>query len=143
MIRPPTINDVDRLVELGVEFGEKSRPVHTMSVDAELVRDTIYRVIENKDSIGFVLEEDGIVEGFIYGVILRTFFSHEWVLQELAWYSRRQVAGLRLMKVFEEEAKQRGIKKIVMGSKPEFCDLRKIYIRKGYRLFEEQFIKEI
>jgi hypothetical protein len=34
-----------------------------------------------------------------------------------------------------------GVNKIVIGSKPAFCNLRKIYERRGYTLLEEQYLK--
>ena len=144
MIRKAELKDVEAIVALGVEFGEKSKSIHTLNVCTKTIWKTVCSALEYPDSaVLLVAEDEKGIAGVIYGAACKTFFSDEIVLQELAWYSRRKVFGFALFKALEAEAKLRGIKKIVVGSKPAFFDLRKVYEKRGYKLLEEQFIKEI
>ena len=143
MIRPATANDIEAIVALGVEFAIKSQPVHTMSVNVEKIKMVVTSAITSDDAILLVSDIDGKVEGIIFGLILPSYFSDDKILQELALYSKKNRGGLELIDTFEKEARLRGIHKIIVGSKPDFYDLKKIYERKGYKLLETQYIKEI
>ena len=142
MIRPAEIKDIDSLVELGVEFGNKSLFIHTLQVSERKIRETMTNAIANISMILLVLEIDGKIEGGIFGMVLTPYFSDEKILQEMALYSRQKMGGIRLIEAFECRAKEIGIKKIIIGSKPMFYDLGKIYKRRKYKLLEEHYIKE-
>ena len=90
-----------------------------------------------------VLEAEGVIQGFIFGFITEPFFSEELILQEMAFYCHPGYAGFKLLDALESEARLRGLKRIAVGCKPDFCDLSRYYERKGYRLLEESFIKEL
>ena len=138
MIRKAQVEDIEALVELGVEFGLASQKVHTLPVSADKIHATLRQTLVYPDAVLLVLEIEGKIEGVIYGMVLTSYFSEEPVLQELALYSRKQKGGLRLIEAFEAEAKARGIKKIVVGSKPAFCDLRKMYEKRNYKFIEKK-----
>jgi hypothetical protein len=141
MIRKATEKDIEDITAIGLEFGIKSRFVHTMQVDEFKIRGAIQAALVDVNSVLLVSEINGKVEGAIFGMVLQPFFSEEKVLQELALYSRKQTGFLHLLDAFEDAAKDLGVNKIVIGSKPAFCNLRKIYERRGYTLLEEQYLK--
>jgi len=140
MIREAKLIDLPELFHLGLLFANESMHVHTFKPDDEKVLDFLHTCIINPKSVFLVYETEGVVRGFIIGTVLSPYFSKEEVMQELAFFSTAR-GGLKLLDAFEDEAKKRGITKIVAGSKPAFCDLSKIYKRKGYRILEEHFIK--
>ena len=144
MIRKAELKDIEAIVALGVEFGEKSKHIHTLSVCQKTIWKTVCFALEYPESaVLLVAEDEKGISGVIYGIVTKSFFSEDLVLQELAWYSRRKVFGFALFRAFEEEAKLRGIHKIVVGSKPDFFDLDKIYRKWNYKILENQYIKEI
>lgn len=143
MIRLAKPSDVDDMASLGLEFAEKSQFVHTFEPSLSKIWESAKLIVSDPNSIVIVLEEDGKLEGFIFGLILTPMFSEETVLQEMAFYTRKGLGGLRLLKAFECEAKIRGIKKIAVGCKPGYCDLGSYYKREGYKLLEVQYLKEV
>ena len=140
-IRPPKPEDTNALVELGVEFAEKSKPIHRMSVEPEKIRELIFRAINDPQVVGLVAENGTEVVGFIVGVIAPSYFSNDLAFQELAFYMRKGTGGVRLLTALEVEVAKRGVTKIYVGSKPKFCDLGKVYKHRGYQLVEEHYLK--
>jgi N-acetylglutamate synthase-like GNAT family acetyltransferase len=141
MIRKAVESDIETIVSLGVEFGKKSQFVHTMEVNEDKIREAIHFALSNPSVVLLVHEINKRVEGVVYGMELQPFFSNEVVLQELALYSKRQTGIIHLIEAFENEAKIRGIRKVVVGSKPAFCNLKNIYERRGFIILEEQYLK--
>jgi len=141
IIRKATTEDIGPIISLGLEFGIESQPVHTMSVSPGCISRVVHLALEDPNSVLLVLEIDNVIQGLIYGMVLSPFFSNELVLQELAFYSRKRKRGILLLDAFEREAKRLGVKKIVMGCKPKYCDLRRLYEYKGYKLLENQYLK--
>ena len=141
MIRKAELRDTLRLAELGIEFAHKSTQVHRISVDEKKIYELTRFAITDPDTLFFVYEENGRVEGLIYGVLARPYFSSDLMLQELAFYAVKPGCGIRLLTAFEREAVIRGVRIIAVGSKPDFCDLRKLYEHHGYKQFEDQYLK--
>ena len=141
MIRKALESDVNDIVKIGVEFAIKSGAIHRMKVDSTQIGRTTQYAIIDPNSVMLVLELNGKIEGVVYGVICRPFFSSDLVLQEMALYSRKATGVLPLLIAFEKEGKSKGVTKIVVGSKPDYCNLGKIYLRRGYTLLEEQYLK--
>ena len=143
MIRKAELKDLEDIVSLGVEFGLKSQFVHTLSVSEEKIRAVTKESIDSDKAVLLVFEVEGKVEGVIFGVVCPAFFSNDSVLQELALYSRKGTGALHLIDAFEEEARRLRVDRIAVGSKPAYCDLRKVYERRGYKFIENQFMKGI
>lgn len=141
MIRFACPADIEEVLALGIEFAEKSKPVHGFEVSAEVIRHTIIAVLGNPDAVFLVSQIAGKIEGVMLGVIANPYFSTDRVLQALSFYVRNGREGLKLLDAFEVEGKAKGATRFVVGCKPAFCDLRKLYERRGYRLLEEQFMK--
>ena len=140
MIRKAELTDLDTLIPLGMEFANKSLHVHTFVPDLDKVKEFLHTSIINNKSLFLVYETEEVVRGFIIGWVISPHFSKEEVMQEIAFFSKSH-GGLRLLDAFERGAKEMGVTKIIAGSKPAFCDLSKVYARKGYRILEEHFIK--
>ena len=141
MIRKAEERDIDELAELGLKFANNSASIHKMTPNMEKIQKFSHDMVLSPDAIVMVLVLEGRIEGFICGLITEPYFSLDKVLQEMALYTTKGLGMVKLIDALEEEAIIRGVTRIVVGSKPDFCDLSSIYKRKGYTLFEEQYIK--
>ena len=141
MIRKAEQRDFDILVELGTEFAVKTQGVHTLKINIEKVWKLVQAAIYEPEVVCLVAEVEGVVCGFIFGGVTNSYFSDEKVLQELALYSRRATSLYHLIDGFIAEAHRREISKILVGSKPAFCDLGPIYFRRGFKVLEVQYLR--
>ncbi len=141
MIRVMTLSDAEQVIALGIEFAEKSKYIHKMKVNRSRIEEFTMGNILNPKVIALVLELNGVVEGFAWGMITDVYFSEDKVFQEMTLYSRKAKGGLELITALETEAKKSGVDIFIMGSKPGYCDLGNVYRRKGYELMEEHYIK--
>ena len=144
IIRKAHINDIDKLVDLGIEFAERSKYAHCLSINNEKIKDFTGVVIDNPNYISLVLEDNGIIKGIFTAQITQTFFSDDLIAQALVWYVRQQtVEGLKLLFEFEKECTSRKINKILLGYKQSYVNMKSIYRKRGYKVFESFFIKDI
>lgn len=142
-VRRAQRKDIPRLIQLGGEFALKSQPIHGFNIsDIEIIH-FVNEIVDHSLGIVLVLEENGIVQGVIAGVIQKIFFSQDIALQELVWYVKEGFRGITLFSAFEQEAKQKGCHHIIVGNKPAYCDLQKFYERQGYRMLENQYVKSL
>lgn len=142
-IRRAQRKDIPRLIFLGEEFAELSKSIHGFKVSREKIIEFTNDVIDSDIHVGLVLIENDEIQGFIIGVIRQIYFSKDVALQEMAWYVRHGVKGLGLLFEFEKIAKQIGCYKIVVGNKPQYFDLERFYLRRGYSLLEQHYVKHI
>lgn len=136
-------SDVPRLAELGEEFALLSQKIHGFSISRSRILEFTNEVIDNDACVGFALLEEGVINGFIIGVINKIYFSNDIALQEMAWYVKPGVRGMALFLAFEKEAVRLGCHHIVAGNKPDYVDLSKTYERLGFKLLENQYVKRL
>ena len=142
-IRNAVPADTNDIVSLGVEFGEATKHIHRCSVSANKIRSVVQTAVIDVNAVLLVAEENRKIVGLIFGVVVTPFFSDDLVLQEMALYAKKPQAIFKLIDHFEAEAWLRKIDKIVLGSKPAFCNLGKVYKKRKYVFMEDQYIKEI
>lgn len=145
LIRNVLPQDFEQVVNLGVEFAELSKKIHGFSVSRERIEDFATMIITKPvECIGLVCEEDNTIQGILAAVLTKPFFSDDLIAQEMVWYVKDGFrGGLLLMLELEKQAKIKGAKTIVMGYKPDYVDMKQIYERRGYRLLELQYIKDL
>lgn len=143
-VRNANKEDFEQLFNLGKEFAEVSKEAHGFSVSDEKIEEFIKSIISNDSWITLVIEVDGKINGFIYGCIIKTFFSEDLYAQEVAWYVKdKNKNGLKLMSEFEKIAEEKQCKRIIFGFKPLYADMKNLYERKGYRILESYYVREI
>lgn len=135
--------DIPQVVALGEEFALISQPVHGFSISRARIIEFANNVIETENCLAIVLEEDGVIVGIMAGLITKIFFSEDVALQELVWYVKKGYRGLIMLNVFEKFAGAMGATKIIVGNKPAFYDLTRLYLRRGYTMIENQFAKNV
>ena len=145
MIRPAVPADLEDIVALGVEFGNLTKSEHTFPVSESKIREVAKQAIVDNGFIMLVFVDynSTVIKGVAFAYILKPFFSDEVVCQEMALYCRRPLGIPSLLKGLEKEAKVRGATKVVVGSKPDYCNLDNFYRRMGYSFMENQFIKKV
>lgn len=103
--------------------------------------------IENNVGALFALVKDGQIVGAIGGVIFPDTTSGDLRASEMFWFvgKEHRGGGIALMDAFESWAKERGARQITMAflqdSMPDV--VKGIYERRGYRLFEAHYLKEV
>jgi len=150
MIRLATRDDVPALLTMGRSFIQYSeyRAINDHLTDEQLANG-ISAVIDC--GVSFVAVDGERIIGFILGMVGPLWFAtHIQTAVELAWWvdpAYRGMAGIRLMKAFENEAKRRGLKYVamsdlVMNGRDETPAARILGIM-GYTLTERMHSKEI
>lgn len=143
-IRSARLEDVPQLVVLGEEFANLSFAAHRMKVSPDRIAQFTHEQILNPDCIKLVLVDGTVVFGLLVALITKPFFSDDIVLQELVWYVKQGCReGMLLLIELEKQARIRGVSKMVMGYKPGFIDMAKIYSHQGFTDFEIQCLKEL
>jgi GNAT superfamily N-acetyltransferase len=91
-------------------------------------------------------EEDSLI-GAIGGILYPDLFDGELMATEIFWYvdPARRGKGLRLLKGFEQWAKDHDAKRVVMVHLSYLAPekLEKFYTRQGYTPLETHYIKEV
>lgn len=135
--------DVPRLIELGFEFAVLSFPIHKFEVSLLKITEFINDVIDDPNAVVLVLVVEDAIQGFIVGTIQKIYFSENVAMQEMAWYVKPGFKGLSLLKAFENWARMIGCHKLIVGNKPGYYDLSRIYTRCGFTLLENQYTKTL
>lgn len=147
-IRKAILKDTVALISLFRDFYDESLKIYGIPLDEKTVGRTVVSYVSNH--IVFVLEKDNEeIVGFIGGVIatfpvndkVKMFIESGWFVEES--YRRHSV---NLLSGLESYCKNVGIEHILIGNtdnngKSE--QFKKFYERKGYKLFEQHFIKEL
>lgn len=117
MIRPATLADIPRLIELG-------RLLHEFSSYAALrfvptrVAETLEKLIGG-EGVVFVSERDGVVVGGLAGGLTQHWFSDELVAFDYSLFvdpqARNGITAAKLVAAFVEWGRLRGARTVCMG----------------------------
>lgn len=124
----------ERMGEFGIEFDE---------AQASAQFDLFFKMPE---VVVLVVEEEGYIVGAIAGVIGPMLFCKGLMIQEMVWYVRPlyrgSLTGFKLIRRFEDAAKERGCTSIIMvGMAGDAAN--DFYPRDGYRLLQNNYYKEL
>jgi RimJ/RimL family protein N-acetyltransferase len=129
------------------EVIKKFAPINGFGVEAaENIEEIAENILNNKDVI--CIKKDG--KGVILGIIYPLFYNpNVLVAQELGWWVepkyRNTSLGIKLLKEFEAEAKQRGAEKVIMfyleAQTP--TKIKQILQRVGYSPSEYNMVKDL
>lgn len=147
MIRPATIDDIPRIVDLGKMLHQESRYA-PISFNEEKVA-TLMRYLIEKDGVVFVAEVDGEIVGGIAGAITEFWFSSETQAFDYSFFlapeARHGMQAVRLMSAFENWARIHGARQIDMGITTDINvdKSARLYTGMGYKECGKLFVKEI
>jgi len=137
---------MDGLLELFKGFHAETQEQYGIPMDTETLRERITQVIT--DHVGWVAESKGRIVGVLGGVVTSMMFDkHTKAFIETAWYVAPEARryGLRMMKVAEEYCLNFKIDRMIIGHMDveDREKYEKVYARKGFKLFEQHYIKEL
>lgn len=147
-IRKANIIDKEDIKILIDKFYEESLKDLGMKFTDYTIDKTITNFVVNH--IVIVAQEEDKIIGVIGGLLAPSIFDeNEIIAQEAMWYidpeHRKGALGTDLLLFFEEIAKELGVNHIVMVcmGNLNFEILNRYYTKNGYKLMENQFIKNL
>ena len=118
-----------------------------VTVDIDYATKTYETMIDDGTATVMVLEKEGDLIGSLGFIEAPDLHNGNLMLIETFWFtdSGKRGYGLLLLDAYEKYAHDNGIKKIamihMMDSYPERLEV--LYLKRGYRLMEKHYIKEI
>ena len=128
------------------EVIKKFAPLNGLGIDpADNIKEIAEILLQNPDIICIQKENKGVILGIVYPLFYNT---NILIAQELGWWVEPEYRGttisIKLLKEFEQEAKKRGVSKIIMicleTQNPD--GLKNIYERMDYKALEFSYVKE-
>lgn len=137
-----TIEDLPEVLEMSMKFLSKSG--YEKYSDEGQIRNLIETVVTGAQNQMIILLQPGV--GFIAGQVSPFVFGPNLIASEIAWWvnedKRKSGAGVELMDAFEYWAKNvAGCTMITLTSLDP--KVGKIYEKKGYKLHERAYMKEL
>ena len=144
-IRPMVEDDIFDVLILAKEFSKEAPKSHKW--DKDKTNKFLYSALETPSMQVFVIESNGELTGAIVGILTEMFMSNKIVATELAWFVSKEARGtpasIKLVKTFENWAKQNGANYTIMGDFKGITDLDYLYSRMGYEAAETAYMKEL
>lgn len=148
MIRELQAEEVESITHMGQEFFTEAK------LPGGFKKDVFCKTWSNLISLGMGIilaayKGNNQTVGALGAVIVPDLNDGDLVAQEAFWFmsaeSRGSFAGARLLRAFEEIAKERGAKRLIMVHLLSLNadKLGKFYERMGYRATEVNFVKVI
>jgi len=145
VIRTATEEDLFDLTILCREFIKEVGP--PLKFDKGKIETFLTNAILSDVWIVLVMESEGEVTGLLVGVVSEHPFLPMVMASELGWFVSREKRGsieaIKLIKHFEQWAKNIGANLISLTDEAKLNDISKIYQRLGYNLMERTYTKDI
>lgn len=137
-----TIEDLPEILDMSLNFMSKTG--YTKYSDEQTIRNLIESIVTGRQNEMIILLIPGV--GFLAGQASPFAFGPHFIASEIAWWvnedKRKSGAGIELMDAFEYWAKNvAGCTVISLTSLDP--KVGKIYEKKGYRLYERAYMKEL
>lgn len=140
-VRSATLEDVDAVVALGLEFLETSTYRQLGAGEPNAIARLLCTVLDH-GAVFLAVAGDEVV-GMIAMLMVPHIFSGETFADEVAWFvkpAHRGRAGVLLLQAAERWAVQNHAKLVKMVA-PEGTSVGDLYRRKGYQVIEQAFVK--
>ncbi|MAK37096.1 MAG: GNAT family N-acetyltransferase [Flavobacteriaceae bacterium] len=145
-IRVGDRDDIPSMIKLGKQLHEESPRFMGMDYSEDKLFD-LGKVVAEQGGL-FIAEHEGKIVGMLVGLVSEHFFGHDLMASDLTFYIDKEhrggTLGVRLMRQFEAWAKCMGARVISLGISTEIDAKRtgELYLRMGYRVTGEMFVKE-
>lgn len=145
IVRKAKEEDAIEFAVLAKQFAKESKGGWKVDMDKTL--ENFKGGLNNPEFFFWVVEDDDTIVGMLVGATNSPLFTKQVTAVELAWYMqpayRDGRTALKLFDAFEKWAREKECDFITMADLPEVADLSALYERKGYKLTEKAYIKEI
>lgn len=143
MIRRATIEDRDRLMEMGQRFVSETPYAGLISIDPARLSDSVGNLLANPDGAVFVSGSDATLTGMIAMLAYDHPFSGERTAFEVVWWVEPEARGdgVRLLRAAEQWARDLGIRKMQMVAPT--ARVGEFYARMGYAPVETSFQRSL
>lgn len=146
VIRPATLDDVDQLYPLVCAFMARAPVV--LESDQDLVYESLLALCQMDTACVLVADAASHLEGFVIGhqipYVLNPKLS---VVQEQALFvappAQRRGIGGSLLAALETWSRAVGAGAVILSCFDGFPEIACMYDRRGYRAFEQHFVKEL
>lgn len=137
-----TIEDLPELLEMGMKF--ISTTGYAEYSNEETVSNLLTTILTGEKNVMIVLLEPGV--GMLVGMSSPFVFGNHLLASEIGWWvnedKRKSGIGVQLMEAFEYWAKNvAGCTLITLTSLDD--KVGKLYEKKGYKLYERAYMKEL
>lgn len=144
MIRRATLDDRDRIVEMGQRFAAETKYGGLIAVNPERLTVTVGGLLESPDAAVFVSGSDALT-GMIVMSAYEHPFSGERMAFEFVWWiepeARGTGDGVRLLHAAEQWARDEGIGKMQMVAPDP--RIGEFYARMGYSPIETSYQRSL
>lgn len=143
MIRRATVNDSERLMEMGMRFVAQTTYSGFIAAKPERLIDTIGSVLMNPDGVILVSGSDASLTGMIAMLAYDHPFSGERTAFEVVWWVEPEARGdgVRLLRAAEDWAKEQGAGKVQMVAPDDRVGT--LYRRMGYVPVETSYQRSL
>lgn len=137
-----TIDDLPEVLEMSMKFMASTG--YTEYSDEQNIRNLIESIVTGRQDQMIILLKPGV--GFVAGQATPFAFGPHYLASEIAWWineeHRKDGAGAELLEAFEYWAKNvAGCTIITLTSLDD--TVGKFYEKKGYKLYERAYMKEL
>lgn len=146
-IRTADLTDTTDIIILGREF-YKEYYSDVLNWNNKLAMQNLEAAIKEDPFLVLVVEKNDEIVGMLIAMISQCFFSYDVQASELAWYidknHRKTRQAVKLLDWYEDWAKSNGAKLAnMMNIEGTPKSIVNLYERRGYKLKENTFIKEL
>lgn len=137
MIRPATVSDIPKLLEMGAAFAARAKLTDHVGYDADSMALTFRAMIEG-DSFCLFIGDNGAIGGM---VAPHPFNHAQNIADELFWWSEGR-DGLRLLEAYEEWAESHDA--VIRMTALEAVNperMKQFYERRGYQALERAYVR--
>lgn len=144
-IRSMTEEDVLDVLILAKEFSREAPSTHKWDKNKTLL--FLESALQMPNMEVFVCEKDGEIVGGLVACMSEMYMSYKKIATEFAWFVSKDARGtstaIRLVKHFEEWAKQNGADYVTMSDIQGINNLSELYTKMGYKSSETTYLKEV
>lgn len=142
MIRLATEEDFPELIRMAKEFHQAS-PYNDLEFSVTKCFELFQAYLRDKTSVMILVSDHGMLIAHAG----QAPFSSDRISSEVAWWvdpeGRNKRESLLLFEAYEIWSKKVGCKLCQVAMLPSVTDLSKFYERRGYKLLEQSYVKEL
>lgn len=141
-IREAVLDDIPHLVVMGLHFIRSYSSAGLIDENPDAIFDMMLSLVDSDQAVVFVAETEKPI-GMLGAHLVYHPMSSEFIATELFWWVEpgHRGNGIRLMRAFEDWARDKGAQKLHMTAPNEKTG--RVYVSAGFRKLEESYQKDL